>query len=139
MRPIIPNLLWIGHAQDGRDIQQVLDAGIRAVIDLAINEPAVQFPREITYGRFPLADGADNDEAVLRAAVVTTSILVAAQVPTLVFCSAGMSRSPAIVAAAIALAEKSDLDAALLKVAANGPHDISPALWSEIKRVVRSS
>ncbi len=138
MREVIPTLLWIGNAQDGRNIRQVLAEGIRGVIDMAINELPVQFPREVTYCRFPLSDGTGNDEAILWGAISTTSILLAAEVPTLVFCSAGMSRSPAIVAAAIAMVQKIDIDAALLSVAAPGPHDVSPALWSDIKRVVAS-
>lgn len=136
MREVISNLAWIGHARDARNVARVLDLGIKAVIDLAIDEPAVPFPRDITYGRFPLCDGAGNEDGVLLAAITTTRILVEATVPTLVFCGAGMSRSPAIVAAAIAIMRDIDLDAALRIVAEAGPHDVSPALWSDVRRLV---
>ena len=60
MREIIPNLVWIGNAQDGRNVEAVLRLGIEAVIDLAIEEPPLVFPRETIYCRFPLIDGAGN-------------------------------------------------------------------------------
>lgn len=138
MREVISNLLWIGHAQDAHDARQVLSHGIRAVIDLAVNEPPAQFPREVTYCRFPLNDGSGNDLAVLRAAISTTGILVEARLPTLVCCSAGMSRSPAVVAAALAQVQKLDLDAALLQVAGGGPHDVSTAFWSDVTSAMAS-
>src|SRR5262245_47594446 len=136
MREVIPNLLWIGHAQDGRNIAGVLDAGVRAVIDLAHNEPPVQYPRDIIYCRFPLDDGAGNEATILRAAIAIVKQMVEGKAPTLVFCSAGMSRSPAIVAAAIAEIENKDPDSTLQKIADNVPADVSPALWNAVKKVI---
>jgi hypothetical protein len=49
-----------------------------------------------------------------------------------------MSRSLGIVAATIALVEKQPPDDVLQRIASTGPHDIVPALWSEIKQVVSS-
>jgi predicted enzyme related to lactoylglutathione lyase len=138
MRQIIPDRLWIGNALDARDIETVLSWGIRAVVDLAANEPPVKYPRDISYCRFPLNDGAENDPAILRLAVTSTAEFIKAQIPTLVACSAGMSRSPAIVAAAIAFAEKESPDDALLRIASSGPHDVAPALWADIKRIIFS-
>lgn len=138
MRSIIPDLLWIGNASDLRDVRAVLSYGIRAVIDLAANEPPVQFPRDIAYCRLPLSDGSGNDLPLLRLAVHSTAEFVRARVPTLVACSAGMSRSPAVVAAALALVENQEPDDALRRIALGGPHDVAPALWSEIKRVTVS-
>lgn len=60
MRQILPNVLWIGNAFDARSIKSVLDAGISVVIDLTIEEAPIQFPREVTYCRFPLLDGEGN-------------------------------------------------------------------------------
>jgi hypothetical protein len=139
MRPIIPELLWIGNALDLRDVRGVLSLGIRAVIDLAANEPPVQYPRDIAYCRFPLSDGTENDPAILRLAVHSTAEFVKARMPTLVACSAGMSRSPAIVAAALALVEGKPPDDVLRRIASSGPHDVAPGLWFDVKRAAFSS
>jgi predicted protein tyrosine phosphatase len=139
MRPIIPDLLWIGNTLDARDVRAVLSLGVRAVIDLAANESPIQYPRDIAYCRLPLNDGAENDPAILRLAVHSTAEFVKARVPTLVTCSAGMSRSPAVVAAALALLEGHEPDHVLLRIASVGPHDVVPSLWSDIKRAVFSS
>ena len=98
--------LWIGNALDVRDIRGVLGCGIAAIVDLAIEEPPIQFPRDIVYCRFPLIDGAENKPAVLRAAIETVACFMAFGTPTLVACGEGMSRSPAIVAAAMATTER---------------------------------
>ena len=64
MREFVPTKLWIGNAVDARDIRGVLGCGIAAVMDLAIEEPPIQFPRDIVYCRFPLIDGAGNQSAI---------------------------------------------------------------------------
>jgi hypothetical protein len=46
-----------------------------------------------------------------------------------------MSRSPAIVAAAIALVTGRDADECLSQITSDGPHDVSPMLWSRVKTV----
>src|SRR3954452_5844281 len=110
MRSIIPQLLWIGNAIDTRDVAGVLSLGVRAVIDLAANEMPVQYPRDIAYCRLPLTDGIGKDEAFLRLAIRTTTDFIRSRIPTLVACSACMSRSPAIVAASIAIIENQQPD-----------------------------
>jgi len=136
MRSIIPDLLWIGNALEARDVRSVVSLDVRAVIDLADSEPSIQYPRELVYCRLPLNDGLSNDSATVRVAVYATVEFIKAQVPTLVTCTGGMSRSPAIAAAAIALVERINPDEALLRVVSAGPHDVSPALWSSIKKLV---
>lgn len=132
MREVIPQLLWIGNASDRRDATSF---GIEAVVDLALEEPPAQYPRALVYCRFPLIDGAGNSTAVLQAAIETTAVFVRSQVPTLVSCGAGMSRSPAIIAAALATIEGCSLHAALLRVAGSQPHDVSPGFLAEVTDV----
>ena len=137
MRQIIPDRLWIGNAHDIQDVRGVLSLGIRAVVDLAASEVPVQYPRDIAYCRLPLNDGSENEPAVLRLAIYSAAEFVRGGMPTLVACSAGMSRSPAIVAAALAIVEGQEPDETLQRIAASGPHDVAPALWDEIKRAIR--
>lgn len=59
--------------------------------------------RDIVYCRFPIVDGAGTRVQLLVTAIETVTRLIRLQVPTLVGCGAGMSRSPAIVAAALGI------------------------------------
>ncbi|HEV8002569.1 MAG TPA: dual specificity protein phosphatase [Planctomycetaceae bacterium] len=132
MREVIPQTLWIGNAREARDVKAVLGFGISAVVDLASEEPPILYPRDVVYCRFPLVDGAGNPPAVVRAAIDTTTHLIRGQVPTLVTCGGGMSRSPAIAAAALARFECASPQQSLERVAASGPHDVSTAFWADV-------
>jgi protein-tyrosine phosphatase len=133
MNQIMPHPIWIGHAGDGRAFRAIFDAGIRAVVQLAVEEPPIQPPRELIYQRYPLLDGEGNDRAVLRLAIDAVAGLIQAGIPTLVCCGAGMSRSPSIAAAALSAAFRLDLEEALRTVVQHRPADVSPALLHEIK------
>jgi protein-tyrosine phosphatase len=85
--------LWIGNALEARNLSTVLNAGIEAIVDLAIEEPPISATRELVCCRIPILDGAGNPPARIRLAVETICRLVSSEVPTLVVCSAGMSRS----------------------------------------------
>ncbi len=125
--------LWIGHIGDVRDPRTLLSTGILAVIDLAVNEPPAVLPRELVYCRFPLIDGAGNPPWLLRAAVECVAGFLRSGTPTLVYCGAGMSRSPCIAAAAIACVRGCSADEALLSIAKTGAVDVMPGLWAEVK------
>ena len=133
MHEIIPLRLWIGNVGDARDVRSVLNLGVEAVVDLASNELPVEVPRDVVYLRLPIVDGTGNAPQLLKLAIDTTAHLIASRTPTFVFCSAGLSRSPAIVAAAIATAEHSSLDDTLKSIGAMMPHDVLPGLWNELK------
>lgn len=115
-----------------RDVVGVLRQGVAAVVDLAIEEAPILFPRDTIYCRFPLLDGGGNSPSLLKMAILTTAIFIDAKTPTLVTCGAGMSRSPAVVAAAIAQVEAISLHDALERIAASGPHDVSPTFWETV-------
>lgn len=132
MHEVIPNRLWIGNAAEGRDLRRLLDMGIAAVVDLAIEELPPSLVRELVYCRIPLIDGASNPTERLRLAVQTIASLIRSGTPTFVFCGAGMSRSPAITAAAQAVVESADPNVVLQRIVAGFPHDVSPALWQEV-------
>ncbi|HEV3416818.1 MAG TPA: dual specificity protein phosphatase [Pirellulales bacterium] len=130
--------LWIGHAGDGRDLRGILEREIRAVVQLAIEEPPLQLPREIIAYRFPLLDGDGNAPDLLHLAVDAVAALIERSIPVLVCCGGGMSRSPAIVAAAISLVEQKDLHDCLKAVTESHPADVSPGLWDEICGVLHA-
>jgi protein-tyrosine phosphatase len=114
-------------------------AGILAVVDLALNEPPTILTREMSYCRFPLIDGPGNPRWLVRAAVETTAALIRGGVATLIYCGAGMSRTPCIAGAALAMARGWPLSEGLAVVTGAGPADLSPGLWSEITSVLGPS
>jgi hypothetical protein len=137
MRQIDGCSLWIGTARDARDIKSVLDADIEAIVDLAKLCEPVKPTRELVYLRFPLMDGADNPPWLICAAVHAVEGLARLGVPTLVACDGGMSRSVVIAAAALWFqTSKVSPDEVLRRVAADGPADVHPALWADVKRYV---
>ena len=136
MRRVEPYRLWVGHAGDSRSFRTLFEVGIRAVVQLAVEEPPLAPPRELTLVRVPVADGGGNDQNLLRLAITALATLIRSEVPTLVCCSAGMSRSPAIIAAALSSVESASPEDCLRRVACGAPADVSPALWEEIKAVL---
>jgi protein-tyrosine phosphatase len=132
MRQVAGFPLWLGHAGDSRDLRAVLAAGIEAVVDLAVNEPPMRVTRDLTYIRLPLVDGSGNPPWLLRLAVDSVAALLREGTPTLVFCSIGISRTPAVVAAAVARVRVCSFHEALRLVVAEGPSDVSPVLVGEL-------
>lgn len=135
MHKVENHLLWIGTAADGCDTKGILDRNIRAILQLAYEESPIHATRDLLLFRIPLVDGAGNDRAQLSLAVAILVRLIRLKIPTLVCCGGGMSRSPAITAAAIAVAEQKDLDDCLRRVAANYPADVSTTLWEQVRSV----
>jgi hypothetical protein len=139
MRRIDDYPLWIGTARDARDIKGMLDAGIEAVVDLAMMCEPVAPTRELVYLRIPLLDGEGNPQWLLSLAVTSVANLLWHGVPTLVACDGGMSRSLAVAALAVcSVSPPTASDEALRQLASTGPADVHPALWDDIKRSVES-
>jgi protein-tyrosine phosphatase len=137
VRQVSPYWLWLGHAGDGRDFRALYDAGIRAVVQLALEEPALQPPRDLVYCRIPLLDGSGNPDDALFLAVRTVADLLRRRVPALVCCGAGMSRAPAVAAAALALVEQAPPEDCLRRLAEHHhPTDVMPGLWNEVLQVL---
>ena len=138
MNQIKPHEVWIGHAGDGSDFRAIFDESIRAVVQLAVEELPAQPPRELILLRFPLVDGSGNTPDLLSLAIHAVATLLRHNIRTLVCCGAGMSRAPAVVAAALALAHHASLEACLEQVARCHAADVSPALWLDVGQVVKS-
>jgi hypothetical protein len=136
MHQISGESLWIGHSGDLHDIKALFDAGIEAIVDLGREMSIPELPREFIYCRFPLVDGGGNPPTLLQTAISTTGQLLHNRVPTLVVCGAGMSRSPAVAAAALALHHKEPMDQWLHKVSSVKSMDLSLDLWSDVLNAV---
>lgn len=136
MRRVPGYSLWLGHAGDVRDVRVLLSTGIVAVIDLASHEPPAKVSRELVYCRFPLVNGPGNPPWLLRTAVETVAGLLRSDVPTLIGCGLGLSRSPCIAGAAIARVRGGPAEEGLVIALASAPADVSPALWAEVREAV---
>jgi hypothetical protein len=136
MRQVSGTTLWLGNAFEVRDIRVIHAAEIAAVVDLSLNEPPLAVTRELIYCRFPLLDGTGNPPWLLQLAARTTAEFLRRDIRTLVFCSAGMSRTPVIAAAAISLLQGREIAAILGGIVGDGPADVSPALLSEVRQAI---
>lgn len=135
IRNVYSDHLYVGNALDARDLRMLYDNGIRAVVDLAINEKPAQLGRELIYCRFPINDGDGNPDWLIAIAIQTIVSMVRHEIRTLVACSAGMSRAPSIAAASKAVLTNRDFDECLMELIDDAPNDVSPILWTHIKRV----
>lgn len=136
MHQVKPYPLWIGHAGDGRNNQAILDKEILAIVQLAAEEPPILPPHDLIFYRFPLLDGIGNDPILLDLAIHAVATLHKNRVATLVCCGGGMSRSPAIVAAALSSVEEKPLEECLKIVTESHPADVMPGLWDKIYAVL---
>ena len=118
------------------ELARILAAGIQAVVQLAAEEATLELPRDLLYCRVPILDGPGNDFKLLSLAATTIANLLEKKLPTLVCCGGGMSRSPALAAAALAMVYQDDADKCLKQIAEHHPADVVPGLWSEVKGLV---
>ncbi len=138
MNHIKPYHAWIGHAGEGDAFKQLFQEGIRAVIQLALEETPAQPPRELIFLRFPLVDGSGNSRALLSLAIHSVALLLRQHVPLLVCGGAGNSRSPSILAAALALVHQQPLEQCLEHIASCHKVDVSPAVWADVREVFKT-
>jgi protein-tyrosine phosphatase len=123
---------WIGTAREARDLKSVLSQGIKAIIDLAVEEVPIHPTRELVYLRFPLIDGTGNPTWLLRSVQRMVEEAIHFRVPTLIACGAGMSRSPAVAAVAAAPFLGMEPVELLVELRGQGPIDVSPTLLQEL-------
>jgi protein-tyrosine phosphatase len=135
MKCVLPDILYLGNAADAANSWRVAGVEFTAVVALACEEPAISFPREWTALRIPLIDGAGNPPYLLRLAVDSLTLLMQHRCTTLVYCSAGMSRSPAIAAFALSELTGQAPEACLKEIESLGPCDVSPGLWNDLARM----
>jgi hypothetical protein len=139
MNQVLPHLLWLGHAGEAGDFRHVFEADIKAIVEVAMEEVPSQPPRELIYCRFPLLDGAGNDAKLLSLAINTVANLLEGRVPTLVCCGSGLSRSPAIAAAALSMVFQDAPEECLKQIVQHHHSDVSPGLWNEVMGFLDSS
>lgn len=138
MQEVYPERLWIGHALDIREPRPLFEVGITSIVDVAFEEKPAVLPRQLVYCRFPLNDGGGNDPKVLLQSLQTTIHLLESGMPTLVGCSAGMSRSPAVAAFALAYHLSKDPDQVIQRIANLKALELNRELWNELNAVFQT-
>ena len=136
MTQVDPYPFWLGHKGEGDDSRPIFDRGIKASVDLALEEPPTHPPRELIYLRFPSLDGAGNRGELLFLAVSTVATLLKMRIPLLMTCGGGVSRSPAVAAAALSIVDGQTPEECLRRVVKQHASDVSPGLWNEIVAVL---
>jgi hypothetical protein len=132
MHQIPPHKLWIGGAGDVRDWRRLYDLGIRAVVQVAYEEPPLALPHDILCCRFPLIDG-DNDPETLALAIDTLTQCLARKFGCLACCQAGSSRSPAIAGAALSRLTGQSFAACLEEIGTHHRHAIHPKVLLQVQ------
>tara|TARA_R100000789_G_scaffold97798_1_gene100773 strand:+ start:281 stop:730 length:450 start_codon:yes stop_codon:yes gene_type:complete len=135
LKPIPDTNLWIGNAGDAQNLQEIRSLEIRAIFLLAYEEPIFSYPRDLLVVRIPLLDGSENDDFNLEITVRSLISLIRNDVNTLVTCSMGMSRSPVIVSAALAIHHSLPFDDVLTSVCKSIPTDVSPEFYRYVRSV----
>lgn len=132
MNQLSPLNLWVGNANDCRDLAVISNHEIQHVVQLAIEEAIPPLPREVNLIRIPLTDSNDNEPFALQFAIKTVGELLQSQRRILICCSAGLSRSPATAACAIAFAQEKHPDECLSDISKLIRTDVSPGLWKDL-------
>lgn len=136
MNQVLPHALWLGHARHGERFEDMFAAGIRAVVYVAAEEAPVAAPRDLITCRFPLLDGAGNRSELIFLAISTLATLLKLHIPSLVVCSTGISRAPAVAAAALAMLHGQPPEEWLKRVVQHHSTDVSPGFWNEVVGVL---
>ena len=135
IREISPDLLFIGNAMDARDLQQLYEHRITAVVDLAANEPPAQLNREMLYCRIPIIDGDGNSHEIIEIAVRCVVTLFEKEFRTLIACRRWHESFACNCRVGIAIVTKQPPGDCLTAIISGLSHDVSPALWSAVQMV----
>lgn len=132
MRQVPGAKLWIGSGDDPSISSAITEAEIAAVVDLAKGDKPPSSVRGPLFLHVPLVDNAGNSPELLRKAIDAVAALVRDDVPTLVYCNRGLSRSAAIAAAALAKAHDKDANETASALCRDLDVDVSVALWMDL-------
>jgi protein-tyrosine phosphatase len=128
--------LYLGIASDADRLAVANPVGISAVVNISTEKSEHKRPGLI-YLHYPVRDGASVEPAVFEE-VVTAIARQVQRGKVLVHCSAGMSRSPVMVAAYLRYAGHECFECALQTIAELRPLiDPNPVLVLSAKRYLR--
>lgn len=119
--------LFVGTVADAGDKALLREHEITSIVSLTHAEPDGGFPSDLPVKSVPMRDGPRNDLQRFDQAVTHVRSCLKTGDNLLVHCSAGASRSPAVVATALALYNEIGLEAAFEQIATHrnavDPHE----------------
>lgn len=101
--------LFVGTAEDASDASTLRDHDIAVIVSLTHTGPGEDVPAEVTLVDIPMMDGPQNSRNAFETAVGEVLSRLDTGEVTLVHCSAGASRSPAVAATSLAIHTNTDL------------------------------
>jgi len=128
--------LYIGDFQDASRPEKLRERGVDSVLKLTYQDPKEGYPDSVEIHEFIMTDGPQNDYD--RFVEATEKLLELFENGNTVFahCNAGMSRSPTVSAAAIALYEDVEFRSALETIRESRDINPHPILLKQGKDVV---
>ncbi|OSP08266.1 hypothetical protein B9H04_06800 [Halorubrum ezzemoulense DSM 17463] len=105
--------LFVGTVDDAGATERLYERGITTIVSVIRGAPAGGYPADVTVVTVPMLDGPQNDLERFEQAVSHVLSVLQTDESLLVHCSAGASRSPAVAATALALADDIGLEAAV--------------------------
>lgn len=115
MREIVDGL-FVGDVQDAGRPDELRRRGVTSVVTLLHSDPDEPYPESVTVHRYPLVDGPQADRETFTDASNRLRELLAANETVFCHCSAGVSRSASVAAAALAVRSGESFEAALQRV-----------------------
>lgn len=134
----IKDNIYIGDKQDAKDSENLSENNIDTVISL-IDENIVDrnHLNQRCYRSFPLLDDGANPQEQIDAAIYNVAGEIESDSNFLVHCAAGVSRSPVILAAALALVENKSFEEALIYMKDNCSQvTIHPDLADQVRNSI---
>lgn len=128
MTEIVPGRLYLGNMADANNIPLLHERGIKSIMSVCQFAPKKAREQPFVRVHVPLVDGPNEPEIFALAVALTARLLLASERPMLVHCRGGVSRSPAVLAAAMIIVDGyGTFDKAVDKLAAKrsivNPHE----------------
>lgn len=115
MRRIVDRL-FVGDVQDAGRPDELRRRGVTSVVSVIHTDPEEPYPSSAAVARFPLIDGPKAEQEPFVAAADRVRSELAAGETVLCHCSAGVSRSAAVVTAALAVRDGESFETTLTRV-----------------------
>ena len=132
--------LFIGTEDDATNQPLLRKHDISTIVSLTYNELDREITADMTVSQVPMMDGPQNDFQAFLEAVHEVREYRKEGARVLVHCSAGASRSPAVVATSLTLSTYMTLETAFQRVSEQRPAvDPHEALVRQAARVVDSA
>lgn len=135
----VTSQLYVGDIQQAGRPQAYRRHEIEAVVQLTHSNPDNGYPDGVEVHQHAMRDGPQNDSARMTAAVSETVSLLESGHRVFVHCSAGASRSIAVVTGALAIHEGLPFEAAFDRVRTTRQVQVHPTVFEHARATVEQA